>query len=191
MEQEGIYAKKAATARTRTLTFEDFIEVELVISNDLLFSREGLKDYRNRHDMNSKRGLMTACAPQTPDAAKEETEYTKQSKCHICDGKHDMDKCTIFNKQNVEGRSKTLAKKKLCYGCYMPITADLNSRTCSNRRMCKICNQKHPTGLHGYASKRGFGSNSETTSSANPVENDNLGASSVPVVSNSSEMDIK
>ena len=80
MEQEGIYAKKAATTRTRTLTSEDFIEVELVISNDLLFSREELKDYRNRHDMISKRGLMTACAHQTPDAAKEETEYTKQSK---------------------------------------------------------------------------------------------------------------
>ena len=78
-----------------------------------------------------------------------------------------MDNCTVFNKQTVEERSRTLAKKKLCYGFYMPITADHNTRTCSNRRVCKICKQKHPTGLYG------------------------VGASSVLVASNFAEMDMK
>ena len=72
----------------------------------------------------------------------------------------------------------------------MLITADHNARTCSNKRICKICNQKHPTGLHGYVPKRRGGSKiSATTSVANPIENDNLGASRVPVVSNFAEMD--
>ena len=71
------------------------------------------------------------------------------------------------------------------------ITADHNTRICSNRRICKICNQKHPTGLHGYVPKRRDRSNSATTSSANPIENDNLRASSVPVVSNFAEMEMK
>ena len=135
---------------------------------------------------------MKSYAAQTSDPAKEETEYTSQNNCHICSGKHDMGNCNIFNKQTVEERSRTLTKKKLCDGCYMPITADHNTSTCSNRTICKICNQKHPTGLHGYVPKRRGGSNiSATTSSANPLENDNLGASSVPVVSNVAEMDTK
>ena len=73
----------------------------------------------------------------------------------------------------------------------MPIIVDHNARTCSNRRTCKPCSQNHPTGLHGYAPKRRGGSNIATTSSANPTKNDNLGASSVQVVSNFAEMDIK
>ena len=63
--------------------------------------------------------------------------------------------------------------------------------SCSDRRVCKICNQKHPTGLHAYVPKRRVRSNIATTSSANPIENDNLGASSVPVVNNFAEMDLK
>ena len=77
-----------------------------------------------------------------------------------------MDNCTVFNKQTVEERSRTLAKKKLCYECYMPITADHSARTCSHRRVCKICNQKHLTGLHGYVPKRRGKSNIATTSSS-------------------------
>ena len=161
-----------------------------MLANDSLFYREALKDYTDKYDKSSKKRLIKSYAAQIPDPAKEETEYTRQSNCHICGGKHDMDNCIIFNKQTVEERSRTLGKKKFCYGCYMLITADHNARTCSNRRICKICNQKHPTGLHWYVPKRRGRSNIiATTSTANPIENDNLGASSVPVVSNFAEMD--
>ena len=101
-----------------------------------------------------------------------------------------MDNCTVFNKQTVEERSRTLTKKKLCYGCHMLITADHNATTCSNRRICKICNQKHLTGLHGLVPKRKGRNNSATTSAAHPTENDCLGANSVLVVSNA-DMDAK
>ena len=45
--------------------------------------------------------------------------------------------------------------------------------------------------MHGYVPKRRDGSNIATTFSANPIENDNLGASSVPVVNKFAEMDLK
>ena len=74
----------------------------------------------------------------------------------------------------------------------MWITVDHNARTYSNRRICKICNQKHPTGLHGYVPKRRGGSNiNATTPAANSIENDNLGVGSVPVVKIFTEMDMK
>ena len=163
----------------------------MVLANDPLFLREVLKDYIDKHDRNLKKSFMKSYAAHTSNPAKEETEYTKQSNCHICGGTHNMGNCTIFNKQTVEERSRTLVKKKLYYGCYMPIIVDHNARTCSNRRTCKPCNQNHATGLHGYAPKRRGGSNIAITSSANPTENDNLGASSVQVVSNFAEMDMK
>ena len=94
-----------------------------------MFSREALKDYTDKYDRSSKKRLMKSYAAQTPAPAKEETEYTKQSNRHICAGKHDMDNCTVFIKQTVEERSRMLAKRKLCYGCYMPMTADHNART--------------------------------------------------------------
>ena len=72
----------------------------MVLANDPLLSRETLKDYTDKYDRSSKKRLMNSYAAQTTlDPAKDETEYTKQSNCPICGGKHDMDYCTIFNKQ--------------------------------------------------------------------------------------------
>ena len=68
-----------------------------------------------------------------------------------------------------EGYKKTLKKQKSFF--YIPR---------------KICNQKHPTGLHGYASKRRGRSNSATTSAAAA-----FGESSVPIVSKFAEMGMK
>ena len=54
----------------------------------------------------------------------------------------------------IEDRSKLLAKNKLCYGCYVPISSDHNTRSCKQRRVCTICKEKHPTGFHGYKHPR-------------------------------------
>ena len=64
----------------------DFVEEEMVLANDPLFSREALKDYTDKHDKSPKKRLKKSYAAQTPDPAKEETEYTSQNKCHICSG---------------------------------------------------------------------------------------------------------
>ena len=93
-----------------------------MLVKDPLFSREASKDYIDKHKKNSKKRLMKYTA-QTPDLAKKETEYTKQSNYHICGGKHDMDNWTIFRKQTDEER-RHWQKKKLCYGYYILITVD-------------------------------------------------------------------
>ena len=85
---------------------------------------------------------------------REKMHQSLSSARNVASDGHDADDCSIFNGQTVEERSKTLARKKLCYGCYKPITADHNARTCKTQRTCKICNQKHPTCLHGYISKK-------------------------------------
>ena len=57
-------------------------------------------------------------------------------------------------KKPIEDRSKFLAKNKLCYGCYVPISSDYNAKSCKRRRVCAICKEKHATGLHGYKHPR-------------------------------------
>ena len=58
-------------------------------------------------------------------------------------------------------------KRSCVMGVICQLLQTISSGTCRNRRVCKICKQKHPTGLYG-------------------VE-----ASSVLVVSNFAEMDMK
>ena len=70
VEQEGIYAKKASTTKPKLI---DFVEEEIVLVNDPLFLRVALKDYIDKHDRSSKKGLMKSYAVQTPAPAKEET----------------------------------------------------------------------------------------------------------------------
>ena len=48
----------------------------------------------------------------------------------------------------------TMSFQKLCYGCCREITSAHTARTCNNRRVCKVCQGKHPSGLHGYKTKR-------------------------------------
>ena len=55
----------------------NFVEEEMMLDNDPLFSREALKYYTDKHNRSSKKRLMKSHAAQTPNPAKEETEYTK------------------------------------------------------------------------------------------------------------------
>ena len=54
---------------------------------------------------------------------------------------------------SVDERSKMLKRKRLCYSCYLPVSAEHTAKTCKKKRVCKICTIKHPTGLHGYVSR--------------------------------------
>ena len=58
--------------------------------------------------------------------------------------------CTTILEQAVEDRSKTIYKKRLCYGCLEGITKGHNAKgCCKKRKQCKVCNGRHPTTLHG------------------------------------------
>ena len=64
-------------------------------------------------------------------------------------GHHDAQDCPTFLTQPVQDRSKTIFKKKLCYGCLAAISKDPNAKKYSNRKSCKVCNGSHLTTLHG------------------------------------------
>ena len=54
----------------------------------------------------------------------------------------------------MEDRSKTLCKKKFCYGCLGNISKEHNAKSCANRRMCNVCSGRLPTVLHGLKTQK-------------------------------------
>ena len=119
-----------------------FVDEEVALMNDPLFSKEALTDYVNKREVQNRRGHTKL---------KTFVTATNNHPSHLCRNDHDLDTCDEFLKKSVEERSKFLYKEKLCYGCYMPISTNHSARTCNQRRTCGICNEKHPTGLHAIA----------------------------------------
>ena len=80
-------------------------------------------------------------------------ELKSSLKCQFYDGNYDLDGCHFYSELSVEDRSSFLKKNKLCYGCYREIMSTHTARTCNNRKVCKVCQGKHPSGLHSYKMK--------------------------------------
>ena len=94
---------------------------------------------------------MKSYASNATDKVQEEKDDIKDIKCPVCEEKHDLDKCKeLNNNMPVDERSKMLRRKRLWYGCYLPVSAEHTAKTCKKRRVCKICTMKHANGKHGY-----------------------------------------
>ena len=59
----------------------------------------------------------------------------------------------MFREKTLKERIKLLANKKLCYGCYQPITSNQNAKTCKERLPCRTCKECLPIGMYGYIKK--------------------------------------
>ena len=151
-----------------------------------------MKDYNEKADKvgNNKRRVKqyvgkTKVEEEGSDAKDGDSEF-KKVQCPVCDETHDLDNCSLFEDQTIEERSKLLWKKKLCYGCYSPVSQDHNAKTSKQRRTFMICKQSHPAGLHRYLPKKKQPKvTSDPKDGVSPVDNKKL------MTSNFAEMDIK
>ena len=84
------------------------------------------------------------------------------NRCPLCSESHDIEDCVFFLQQTLEDRSN------LCYGCFEEVTKEHNAKSCANHRRCKVCNGKHPTGLHGYVRKKKQKDNQKNDSADTP-----------------------
>ena len=134
--------------------FIDFIKDETLLSSDPPFSLEALKVYVEKEKKSRLKKKMKSCASNTTNKVQEEKDDIKEIKCPVREEKHDQDKCKQFNNVSVDERSKMLRRKILCYGCYLPISAEHTTKTCKKRRVCQTCTMKHPTRLHEYVPRR-------------------------------------
>ena len=127
-----------------------FVEEETLAVDDPLFSNNAVEQYLDRTDKSSKRGSTKYFVTLTEE---KDNQKQVQSRCPMCQKVHDLDACYSYKKLEVGDRKKFLMKQKLCFGCYEPISKDHNGRNCPRRRICCVCNENHPTGLHGHKPK--------------------------------------
>ena len=100
-----------------------------------------------------------------------------QVECVLCNGNHDLDDCHEFRKYALAERRDFIRDKCLCFSCY---SANHFSRSCTNRRSCKVCTKPHPTALHDYQFGRPVGEHrtetinedveSKATSTSDPMQ---------------------
>ena len=95
---------------------------EVKLLTDPLYSREATQNQKeNSTSRNSKPKLKT---------------YGTGSRenCQCCNQSHDLDECLVYLKKPVDKRKRFLFEKKLCFGCYQPISAEHSAKTCKNQR---------------------------------------------------------
>ena len=65
--------------------------------------------------------------------------------CPACDGAHSIYQCTTFGAWTVDRRHSLVRRKHLCFNC---LGSNHSIETCTSRRTCRECSQKHHTLLH-------------------------------------------
>ena len=113
----------------------DFIDDETLLASDPLFSQEALKEYNEKQEKGTRRELKSYVS-HAAECVKNKRDDSSEINCPICERKHDVDNCRQFNNLAQEEQSKTLRKKKLCYGCYSPLTPEHNAKSCKKWREC-------------------------------------------------------
>ena len=91
--------------------FIDFFDDESLLASDPLFPQEALKEYNEKQEKGI-RWKFKSYVSHSAQPVKNKRDHSSENNCPVCEGRHDLDNLTL------EERSKTLRKKKLCYGCY-------------------------------------------------------------------------
>ena len=123
--------------------FVEFIDDESTLVCDPLFSRNAIDKFSGTE---YKKKKLKNFVIKSSNSRLSGGDYRNKEavKCHLCDGYHDLDDCDEYLKTPVEERSKFLAQKKLCYGCYDQINANHKARNCTKRRRCKNMSEESP-----------------------------------------------
>ena len=119
--------------------FCDFIDSESRLANDPLFSREALHAGKDTKQPPAVQSFATLVEDEQPSA----------KPCHMCSSSHDLDDCDRFKQMSNSAKVKFLYDKKLCFSCYASKAGHI-SKTCTQKRICTICNGTHPTGMHRF-----------------------------------------
>ena len=121
--------RKFMNIRSRNLRGPDFADLiyfvddEAILANGTLFSKEALNGYVGKKEAPNQRKLL-----KTHLIAAEVKTDEIVNACQLCHKSHDLDGCPNYEKKSVEERRKFLFQKKLCSGCYTPISSEDNAR---------------------------------------------------------------
>ena len=143
------WARKVASHREATgeipsfESFTEFVIEEDKMSNDpmcrALYKQENLKSKSTSFVAESQSfSFATDSRAMTPDGK-------NFGACLFCAERHPLELCKKFGSQPYEMRQRFVYANWLCFGCLM---RGHISRECRSRRICQLCQNRHPTSLH-------------------------------------------
>ena len=178
------WQKKASRARLeqQILAFDDLVEFVILAAeaaNDPVYgrpatigkdstgdskgSKPGTDQFRGKHQTTSMAVTV-----------KSNVSKCYNSKCPLCNASCDIEDCSCYKTKSIEEKRNLLREKKLCFGCF---GHNHISKGCRFRRICKVCNKRHPTSLHVDGFKLQAGYNTDNTVDR-MVKNDGASSSS-------------
>ena len=108
-----------------------FVDGTTLLASDPLSSQEALKEYNESQEKGTRRKLKSYFS-HAAEPVKNERDVSSGNNYPVFEGRHDLNNCWQFNDLTLEECCKTLREKKLCYGCYSPITSEHNTNSCKN-----------------------------------------------------------
>ena len=131
--RNALRIRRTETREPELLDLTNFIEDEMILVNDPLFSRKAVGQYDENPARPQKflKHQKIHIYAITKDAVGErKVTQAKTGNCPVCEkGHHDIDDCPTFLTQPLQGRSKIVFKKKLCYGCLAAISKEHNAKS--------------------------------------------------------------
>ena len=142
-------------------SFVTFVKTEAGIATDPVFSREALSRLNvtegpDRFDKGgnankprtygyrSRTTSHVSSHATTVLAAPKNERCGPENLCKTCGKSHDLDVCKEYLKTSLQERREFLKEKELCFACY---GGGHRSNRYAQRKICKTCNRRHPTGL--------------------------------------------
>ena len=123
-----------------------FIDEETRLLNDPLFSRDAVSQYQEKKEKYDRKKKVNTFLAKTEIQTNEPFKLKAQkqeTECPVCGKSHGNEDCEDFLKLDVED-----------YGCYQKVSRMHNAKYCTNRKVCKVSNDKHPTTLHGLVLRK-------------------------------------
>ncbi|KAK3700746.1 hypothetical protein QZH41_001902 [Actinostola sp. cb2023] len=155
--RQAIRMRKPNECLPKFKHFAEFIDTEAKIATDPIFSREVLRRVGQDDKVKTKPSpqnrssgsyRVTSHATSATSVSSDNVQVNQRPHhCVLCNGIHDLDECKEFVSKPLAERRSYLLGKGLCYACY---ETGHRSRGCTQKRQCKVCLGRHPTGLHDY-----------------------------------------
>ena len=157
------WSRKAVLYRENNhgeLCFSDFLEfvrLECKVLDDPVYAKgiDGADKLRDDKGERERKSYQSSRSnnfnKENVFAAKVEDENKTDistNLCLYCTEKHDIDECDKFLSLTYREKRSHLFSNKICFYCYGAFSPDAHGFNKCEKKICKICNESHPTALH-------------------------------------------
>lgn len=149
-DQAPLSAKKRSKpAYPPFAEFCKFMKKEARISCNPVTSLNALKG-DDKEDRSKSRRFPEAgtFATKVQEHEHKEKGYPKRNMCLLCKLDHELDNCPRFARLSLPERRQFVQSRALCWGC---LKWGHVQKECRGRKLCRVCNSRHPTSLHDDA----------------------------------------